>query len=151
MCVVYGIFIYLFIYHGATAPGKPGPPRFWGFTITIRHTTLGRTPLDEWSAQRQDLNLTIHNTHKTKTSTLPAGFEQAFPASERRTPWTARPLGSAVVYGRFFLLLSTVLTQIGWYTLNYIKWHIKFVGMCIVLVSCYPSCTHNCKVAPRFF
>ena len=36
-----------------------------GFTITLRHTTLGRTPLDEWSARRRDLYLTKHNTHNT--------------------------------------------------------------------------------------
>jgi len=38
-------------------------------------TTLGRTPLDEWSARRRDLYLTTHNTHKRKTSTATAGFE----------------------------------------------------------------------------
>jgi hypothetical protein len=32
--------------HGATAPSVPGPPHYRGFTITLRHTTLGRTPLD---------------------------------------------------------------------------------------------------------
>jgi hypothetical protein len=44
-----------------------------------RHTTLGRTPLDEWSARRRDLYLTIHNTHKWQTSMPPAGFEPANP------------------------------------------------------------------------
>ena len=34
-------------FHGATAPSGPGPPYYRGFTITLRHTTLGRTPLDE--------------------------------------------------------------------------------------------------------
>jgi hypothetical protein len=33
--------------HGATAPSGPGPPHYRGFTITLRHITLGRTPLDE--------------------------------------------------------------------------------------------------------
>ena len=33
--------------HGATAPSGPGYPLYRGFTITLRHTTLGRTPLDE--------------------------------------------------------------------------------------------------------
>jgi len=34
--------------HGATVPGGAGPPRYRGFTvILIKHTTLGRTPLDE--------------------------------------------------------------------------------------------------------
>jgi hypothetical protein len=31
----------------ARAPCGPGPPRHRGFTITLRHTTLGRTPLGE--------------------------------------------------------------------------------------------------------
>jgi hypothetical protein len=53
---------------GATAPGGLGPPHYRGFTITLRHTTLGRTPLDEWSARRTDLYLTRHNTHKRQTS-----------------------------------------------------------------------------------
>jgi hypothetical protein len=30
---------------------------------TRRRTTVGRTPLDEWSARRRDLYLTTHNTH----------------------------------------------------------------------------------------
>jgi len=41
--------------HGATAPSGPGPPYCRGFTIPLRHTTVGRTSLDEWSAQRRDL------------------------------------------------------------------------------------------------
>jgi len=30
---------------------------------TQRRTTVGRTPLDEWSARRRDLYLTTHNTY----------------------------------------------------------------------------------------
>jgi hypothetical protein len=38
---------------------------FRGFAITVfRHTTLSRTPLNEWPARRRDLYLTTHNTHK---------------------------------------------------------------------------------------
>jgi hypothetical protein len=45
--------------------GGLGRLSFRGFTITLfRHTTLGRTPLDEGSARRRDLYLTTHNTHK---------------------------------------------------------------------------------------
>jgi len=29
---------------------------------TEQHTTVGRTPLDEWSAHRRDLYLTTHST-----------------------------------------------------------------------------------------
>ena len=41
------------------------------------------TPLDEWSACRRELYLTIHNTHKRQTSTPSAGIELAIPGSER--------------------------------------------------------------------
>jgi len=33
--------------HGATDRSGQGPPHYRGFMITFRHTTLGRTPLDE--------------------------------------------------------------------------------------------------------
>jgi hypothetical protein len=64
-------------------PSGPGPPHCHGFMITLRHCTLGRTPLDEWSAHRRDLYLTTHNTHNGQTSTPPAGFEPTISASER--------------------------------------------------------------------
>jgi len=35
---------------------------------TQQRTTVGRTPLDEWSARRRDLYLTTHNTHNRQTS-----------------------------------------------------------------------------------
>ena len=38
---------YVFFSHGATAPSWPGSPQYRGFTITIRHVTVGWTPLDE--------------------------------------------------------------------------------------------------------
>ena len=50
---------------------------------TQRRTTVGRTPLDEWSARRRDLYLTIHNTHNGQTSMPQVGFEPAVSASER--------------------------------------------------------------------
>ena len=69
-------------FHDSTAPSRHRPPRCWGFEIKLRHTTLGRTPLDEWSVRRRDLYLTINNTHKRQASMPPAGFEPAIPASE---------------------------------------------------------------------
>jgi hypothetical protein len=68
---------------GATDPSGPGPPYYRGFRIALRHATLGRIPLDEWSAWRRDLYLTTHNTYKRKTSMSPAGFEPTNPKSER--------------------------------------------------------------------
>jgi hypothetical protein len=55
----------------------------WSHSKTHRHTTLGRTPLDELSAQRKDLHLTTHNTHNRQTNMPPAEFEPAILACER--------------------------------------------------------------------
>ena len=68
---------------GATAPSGPGASHCRGCIWHSRRTTVGRTPLDEWSARRRDLYLTIHNTHNGQKSMIPAGFEPAIPASER--------------------------------------------------------------------
>ena len=38
---------------------------------TQRRTTVGRTPLDEWSARRRDLYLTTHNTHNRQNIQAP--------------------------------------------------------------------------------
>jgi len=65
--------------------------------------TLGRIPLDEWSARRRDLSLKKHDTHKRQIFLQPAVFEPAFPASER--PQThaldraAPEIGSVVMMG----------------------------------------------------
>ena len=48
-----------------------------------RRTTLGRTPLDDWSAVRRDLYLTRHNTHKRQTYMTLVGSEPTITAGER--------------------------------------------------------------------
>jgi len=50
---------------------------------TQQRTTVGGTPLDEWTACRWNLYLTTHNTHKRQTSVPPVGFEPIFSAVER--------------------------------------------------------------------
>ena len=50
--------------------------------ITLRHTTLGRAPLDALSARRTDFYLKTHNTHNRQISMPPGEFEPAIPASE---------------------------------------------------------------------
>ena len=45
--------------------------------------TVGRTPLDEWSARHRDLYLTTHNTNNRQTSMPLVGFEPMISASER--------------------------------------------------------------------
>jgi hypothetical protein len=56
---------------------------------TQRRATVGRTPVDEWSARRRDLYLTTHNTHNRQTFMPPVGFETTITAGER-------PLGPAL-------------------------------------------------------
>ena len=55
---------------------------FIAFDHTQGHNTVGRTPLDERSARRRDLNLT--NTQHSQQTDIhaPAGFEPAMPASD---------------------------------------------------------------------
>ena len=50
---------------------------------TQRRSTVGRTPLDEWSARRRDLYLTKHDTHNRQISMPPVGFEPKISAGER--------------------------------------------------------------------
>ena len=95
-----------FFFHEATASSGPGPPHYRGFTITLRHSTFGRTPLDEGPASRRHLHLTTHNTHKRQTSMPPAKFEPAIPASERPKTHAldraANGIGTGLKYVCFF-------------------------------------------------
>ena len=50
---------------------------------TQRRTTVGRIPLDEWSARRRDLYLTTHTTLTAKYPCPPVGFEPITSAGER--------------------------------------------------------------------
>jgi len=62
-CIFVCLFVYLFVF-GAAAPQWARAFSFTRFLDhTQRRTTVSRTPLDEWSARRRDLNLTTHNTH----------------------------------------------------------------------------------------
>jgi hypothetical protein len=70
-------------HHGTTTPSGPHLPYYLGFMIPLRHTTLGGTPLDEWSARHRDLYLTTHNTNNRQTFIPSASFEPAIAASER--------------------------------------------------------------------
>ena len=40
------ISVHIFL-HSWKVPRGPKPPQIQGFTITLRHTTIGKTPLDE--------------------------------------------------------------------------------------------------------
>jgi hypothetical protein len=94
--------------HGATAPSAPGSPHDQGFTITLRHITLGRTPLDEWSARRRDLYLITHNIHRRQTSMPTAGIEIAIPASERPQTHALGRVATGIGFKSHYLHLLTI-------------------------------------------
>ena len=81
---------------------------------TQRRSTVGRTPLDEWSACRRDLYLTTHDTHNRQVSMPPVGFEPTISVGER--PQAARLLRSWVRIppgAWIFFLLCHVLSGRG--------------------------------------
>ena len=86
-------------------------PHFWGFTITLRHTTLGRIPLDKWPARRRDLYLTTHTTHKRQTSMPPAGFESVIPASERPLSYVLYWATSGIGHQKFLSFAANLYEQ----------------------------------------
>ena len=65
-----------FYFRDAKAPRVPVPPLYRGFTVILRHATLGRNPLI-CPTQRP----LPDNSHiQRERSLLPAGFEPAIPA-----------------------------------------------------------------------
>ena len=50
---------------------------------TQQCTTVGRTPLDEWSSRHRDLYLITHDTHNRQTSMPRVGFKPSISAGER--------------------------------------------------------------------
>ena len=62
---------------------------------TQRRTTVGRTPLDEWSVRHKDLYLTTHNTHPSPPPTWDSHPQSQQASGRRPTLLTAQPLRPA--------------------------------------------------------
>ena len=83
---------------------------------TQRRNTVGRSPLDEWSARRRDLYLTTHNTHNRQTSMPLVGFEPTISegeqpqtyASDRAATGTGTTRYNKIIF--FLALLRPFLT-----------------------------------------
>jgi hypothetical protein len=91
------------------SPQWARPSHYRGFTITLRHTTLSRTSLDEWSARRRDLYLTTHNTHIH----APGGIRTVNPSKRAAADPRLRPRGhwiSSKIYLKIQLLLHSIYT-----------------------------------------
>ena len=82
--------------HVAKAPSGWGPPHYRGFTITLRHTILGRTPQDEWSPRRRDHYLITHNTHRRQTPMPLAAFKPSILASKWSLIHTLDPVAIGI-------------------------------------------------------
>ena len=109
------------------------------FTRFLYHTkwrtTVGRIPLDEWSARRTDLYLTIHNTHNTQTSMPPVGFEPTISAGER--PKTYALDRAATRTGYLFLFTCS-------YLFTYFKWRHVLYTISSSSIWCQPEAVQKC-------
>jgi len=103
--LLYSMFVCLFV-TGARAPLGHGL-LIREVSHTQRRTTVGRTPLGEWSARHRDLYLTTHNTHNRQTSMPPVGFEPPISSGER--PQTARPLGPTLLYNIYNIIIYRII------------------------------------------
>jgi hypothetical protein len=63
---------------------------------TTTHHTVGRTPLDEWSAHRRDLYLTTHN-RQTSMPRWDSNPQSQQASGRRPTSQTARKLESTIM------------------------------------------------------
>jgi len=94
---------------------SPHWARAFYFTSFLNHTqwrtTVGRTPLDEWSARRGDLFLTTHNTHNRQTFMTLLGFETTISAGERPQTYA---FDSAVTGDRERYWMAVISTQTQW-------------------------------------
>jgi len=81
---------FFFLWRFDSIPGYGLP--LLDFAITLRHTTLDRTPLDEWSARRRDLCLTKHHNQQETDINASGGIRN----NERAVADPhCRPLGHA--------------------------------------------------------
>jgi hypothetical protein len=126
-----------------TPASGPGPTGYRGFTITlIGHTTLGRTPLDQWSDRRRDHSLTAHDTHEWQTSMPRAGFKSTILASDRpqNHALEEESLGATLIYTCIFKRPSKWNTI---YDVMCIRYYVR--GICgflnrVVLSYAYATC-----------
>jgi len=97
--------MFSFFVNGSTALVGLGLLTVWGSDITLRHTTLGRTPLEEWLACCRDLYQTTHNTHKRQTNIhAPVGFEPTIPASTQ--PLELAMFSCLFIYFKLYLFFK---------------------------------------------
>jgi len=85
--ITVGLFVCLFVcLFWCDSPHLARASSFTRFLYhTQLHTTVGRTPLVEWTARRKHLYITTHNTHNRKSS-MPR--RDSNPQSQQKRPQT---------------------------------------------------------------
>ena len=147
--------MFSFFVNGSTALVGLGLLTVWGSDITLRHTTLGRTPLEEWLACCRDLYRTTHNTHKRQTDIhAPVGFEPTIPVSKQ--PQTYALDHTATGIGHFHA--SSNISSFAYFLKRCIHthwWNHQFFPLFITLplftneVATTDSVTHITKLANK--
>jgi hypothetical protein len=88
-------------FHGMKTPSELELPYCRRFTITLRHTTVGRKPLEERSTRHTDLNLRAHNNRLTLTHLCPGGIGNPNPSKRAAANPCLRPHRHWVYNGRY--------------------------------------------------
>ena len=114
-----------------------GPTRamFSSFLRFVDHTqrriTVGRTPLDEWSARRRYLYLTTHNTHYRQTSISPVGIRTHDLSRRAAAELCLRPRGYAdyctinlrISLCKCWFISHNVIYALAWWDKLYRRWN----------------------------
>jgi len=79
-CQLFACILCLFVYFWRDSPQWASS--FTRFLYHTRRTTVGRTPLDEWSARRRDLPDNTQHSQQTDIH-APVGFEPTISAGEQ--------------------------------------------------------------------
>ena len=74
-----------FFYSWLDSPSGP-KPLVWGSSTTLRHTTLGRTSMDEWSVCCRNIDFTTMTPRGTRTRN-PSNWEVVAPRLRPRSHW----------------------------------------------------------------
>jgi len=82
-------FFFLPLHNSPSGPG----PHYREFTITHRHTTLDRTPLDEWSAPDEENCTWQHTTLTGDRNPCPTGIRTRNPSKRVAADPRLRPRG----------------------------------------------------------
>ena len=99
---------------------RDSPPLCQGLLIhevsrSQRRTTVGRTPLEEWSASHRDLYLTTHNTHNRQSSMRPGGIRTHNLSRREAADSWLRPRGHwdrrKLLLGRIIVLIIVIILQ----------------------------------------